>query len=144
MNVQTNQEIDTVESSLSKELDGFNKKFYILQQSISPLTNQLVHQEEENLEEECLIDTTVEEQCKQQDEAISPLLIEEGSGKDAMEGTQEPILQPIPVNWILMPLPNPKTAHCQCTSCLHLHHNSNPKLLLLKLKPSHLCCLHKT
>ena len=31
VNVQANQEIDTVESSLSKELDGFNKKFDILQ-----------------------------------------------------------------------------------------------------------------
>ena len=61
VNVQANQEIDTVESSLSKELDGFDKKFDILQQSISLLTNQLVHQDEENLEEECLIDTTMEE-----------------------------------------------------------------------------------
>ena len=86
VNVKANQEIDIVESSLSKELDGFqseiDKKFDILQQFISNLTNQLVHQEEENLEEECLIDTTVEEQCKQQDEAISPLLTEEGSGRD--------------------------------------------------------------
>ena len=98
MNVQANREIDTVESSLSKKLDGFDKNFDILQQSISLLTNQLVHQEEENLEEECLIDTTVEEQCKQQDEAISPLLTEEGNKKDVVEGTQEPILQPIPIN----------------------------------------------
>ena len=43
MNVKANQEIDTVESSMSKELDGFDKKFDILQQSISLLTNQLVH-----------------------------------------------------------------------------------------------------
>ena len=35
---------------------------------------------------------------KQQDEAISPLLTEEGSGKETVEGTQEPILQPIPIN----------------------------------------------
>ena len=102
VNVQANQEIDTVESSLSKELDGFqseiDQKFDILKQSISNLTNQLIHQEEENLEEECLINTTVEEQCKQQDEAISPLLTEEGSGKETVEGTQKPILQPIPIN----------------------------------------------
>ena len=64
VNVQANQEIDIVESPLSKELDWFEKKIDILQQSISHLTDQLVHQEEENLEEECLIDTTVEEQCK--------------------------------------------------------------------------------
>ena len=55
VNVQANQEIETVESSLSKELDGFNKKFDILQQSIS-------HQEEENLEEECLTETILGEQ----------------------------------------------------------------------------------
>ena len=57
MDVQANQETDTVESSLNKELDEFHseidEKFDILQQFISKLTNQLVHQEEENLEEEC-------------------------------------------------------------------------------------------
>ena len=59
MNVQANQEINIVESSLNKELDGFlseiDQEFDIMQQSISKLTNQLVHQEEENLEEECLL-----------------------------------------------------------------------------------------
>ena len=43
VNVQANQEIDTVESSLNKELDGFqneiDQKVDILQQSISKLTN---------------------------------------------------------------------------------------------------------
>ena len=68
-----------------------DQEFDILQQSIS-------HQEEENPEKECLIDTTVEEQYKQQDEAIFPLLTEEGSGKETVEGTQKPILQPIPIN----------------------------------------------
>ena len=84
VNVQANQEINTVESSLNKKLDGFQReidqKFDILQESISKLTNQLVYQKEENPEKECLIDTTVEEQYKMQDEAISPLLTEEGSG----------------------------------------------------------------
>ena len=56
VNVQANQEIKTVESSLSKELDGFDKKFDILQQSIS-------HQEEENFEEECLTKTILGEQA---------------------------------------------------------------------------------
>ena len=95
MIVQANQETDTVESSLNKEFDVFqseiDQEFDILQQSIS-------HQEEENPEKECLIDTTVEEQYKQQDEAFSPLLTEEGSGKKTEEGTQKPILQPIPIN----------------------------------------------
>ena len=52
--VQPNQETDTVESSLNKKLDGFQSeidtKLDILQESISKLTNQLVHQEEENPE----------------------------------------------------------------------------------------------
>ena len=56
---QANQETNTVESSLNKELDVFQRKidqeFDILQQSVSKLTNQLVHQEEENLEEECIL-----------------------------------------------------------------------------------------
>ena len=70
MNVQANQEIDTMESSLNKELDGFqneiDQKVDILQQSISKLTNQHGHQEEGSQEEECLSETMVEEQCQQQ------------------------------------------------------------------------------
>ena len=64
--VQVNQETDTVESSLNKKLDGFQseidkKKLDILQESISKLTNKLVHQEEDNPKEVCLSDTMVEE-----------------------------------------------------------------------------------
>ena len=40
----------------------------------------------------------MEEQCKQQNEAISPLLNEEGSGKEVGEEPQKLILQPIPLN----------------------------------------------
>ena len=81
LNVQTNQKFDTMESSLNQKLDGLQSDLYqkidILQYSISRLTNQQnVHSEEE-----CLIDTTVEEHCKQQNEAISPLLTKEGSGR---------------------------------------------------------------
>ena len=61
--VQTNQETDIVESSLKKELDVFqseiDQEFDILQQSIS-------HQEEENLEEECLTETILGEQAQLQ------------------------------------------------------------------------------
>ena len=68
--VQANQETATVESSLNKKLDGFqseiDKKLDILQESISNLTNQLVHQEEENPEGWCLTDIMAEEQCEQQ------------------------------------------------------------------------------
>ena len=70
MTVHANQETDTIESSLNKELDEFqseiDKKFYILQESISKLTNQLVHQEEVNLEEECLTNTILGEQAQLQ------------------------------------------------------------------------------
>ena len=68
--VQANQETETVESSLNKELDGFqseiDQKLDILQESISKLTNQFVHQEEENLEEECLTETILVEQAQLQ------------------------------------------------------------------------------
>ena len=63
MKVQANQKIETVESSLNKELDVFqseiDQEFDILQQSIS-------HQEEENLKEECLIETILGEQAQLQ------------------------------------------------------------------------------
>ena len=66
--VQANQETETVESSLNKELDGFqseiDQKLDILQESISKLTNQFVHQEEENLEEEHLTETILVEQAQ--------------------------------------------------------------------------------
>ena len=68
--VQANQETETVENSLGKELDGFqsriDKKLDILQESISKLTNQFVHQEEENLEEECLTETILVAQAQLQ------------------------------------------------------------------------------
>ena len=68
--VQANQETETVESSLNKELDGFqseiDQKLDILQESISKLTNQFVHQEEANLEEECLTEAILVEQDKLQ------------------------------------------------------------------------------
>ena len=56
VNVQANREIETVESSLNKELDGFqsknDQKLDILQESISKLTNQFDHKGEENPEDE--------------------------------------------------------------------------------------------
>ena len=123
--VQPNQENDTVESSLNKELDGFQikigQKFDILQESISKLSKQLIHQEEENPEEVCLSDTMAEDQClqrpqeglvenfessdigavvrlREKKEATSPLLTEESSGQETVEGTQEPIIQPNPID----------------------------------------------
>ena len=92
-NAQLSQRIHTVENFMNQKLDGLQsemeQKFDNLQYSISRLTNQQhVHQEEVNPKEECLIDTIVEEQCKQQNEAISPLLTEEGSGKEVVEEPQ--------------------------------------------------------
>ena len=70
MTVQANQETETVESSLNKELGGFqseiDQKLDIQQESILKLTNQLVQQEEESPKEECLNGTMAEEQCEQQ------------------------------------------------------------------------------
>ena len=65
VNVQKNQRIDTMESSLKQKLDGLqndlDQKIDILQYSNSRFTNQQhVHLEEENPDEEFLIDTTVE------------------------------------------------------------------------------------
>ena len=67
MNIQANKKIDTVESSLNKELYGFQseigQKFDNLQCSISRLASQQhVYQEEENPEGEYLIDTILGEQ----------------------------------------------------------------------------------
>ena len=117
--VQANPETDTIESSLNKKFDGFqseiDKKLDILQESISKLTNQLVHQEEENLEGGCLTDTLVEEQCQQQElsessytyaavcpwekekKIITALMTEEGSGIEAGKEPQKLTLQPIPM-----------------------------------------------
>ena len=94
---------DNLQSEIDRKLDN-------LQYSISRLTNQHhVHQEEVNTEEEFLIDTMVEEQCLQQLqeglienfessaigsvvcpwETNSPMLTEEGSGKDVVDEPQE-------------------------------------------------------
>ena len=132
INAQLSQKIDIVENNVDKRIDGLQSeidhKFDNLQYSISRLTNQQdVHQEQENLEEECLSDTMVEEHCQQQlqegliknfaeyseglsefldvgaavcpwekKEAISPLLTEEGSGKEAVEEPQKLNLKPLP------------------------------------------------
>ena len=68
--VQANQETETVESSLNKEIDGFqsesDQKLDIQQESILKLTNQFVHQEEKNLEEE-----------SQEDESLTEIILVE-------------------------------------------------------------------
>ena len=73
--VQANQETETAESSMDKELDRFqsesDQKLDIQQESILNLTNQFVQPEEENLEEESqeeesLTETVLVEQAQLQ------------------------------------------------------------------------------
>ena len=84
-----------MESSLNKELDGFQSKidhkFDILQQSISKLTNMLVHQEEENLEEVYLTDTILGEQAQ--------LQLQEGFKEEPAEAPEE--LQDAPESCVI-------------------------------------------
>ena len=114
-----------MENPLGQKLDGFQsevgQQFDSLQCSISKLAQQLDHQGEENLEEVCLSDTMVEDHCQQQlqkglvenfessgigaaiflwekKEATSPLLTEKSSEQETVEGTQEPIIQPNPID----------------------------------------------
>ena len=137
--VQANQETETVESSVVQKLDGFqsriDQKLDILQESISKLVQQFDHAEEENLEEECLIETISVEQVQLQpqeelevelvkapedlqdapvnfwpwtnEEQNTALLTEKSSGH---EGTQEPIIQPNPIDL-------DTTATAQATKC---------------------------
>ena len=86
------------ESSLDKELDGFqndfDQKLGILREAISKLTNQLVHQEEKNLEEEsqeeeCLTGTILGEQVQLQPQ--------EELKVESLEAPEE--LQDAPVNF---------------------------------------------
>ena len=102
MNVQANQEIETVESSLNKELVEFQGKidenFDILQHFVSKLTSQLVHQEEENLEVECILGEQAQMQPKgelMQEPLEAP---EEPPTREAGEEHQRLILQSIPIN----------------------------------------------
>ena len=142
--VQVNQETETVESSLNKVLDGFqsriDQKLDILQESISKLTNQFVHQEEEKLEEEsqedeCLTETILVEQAQlQPQEELEVELVkapedlqdvpvnfwpwtneEQNTAlltekSSGHEGTQEPIIQPNPIDL-------DTTATAQATKC---------------------------
>ena len=98
LTVQTNQETETVESSLNKELDGFqsesDQKLDIQQESILKPTNQFVHPEEENLEEEsqeeeCLTETVLVEQAQLQPQ--------EELEVESLEAPEE--LQEAPVNF---------------------------------------------
>ena len=104
-----NQKLDGLQSEIDQKFDnlqsGIDHKFDNLQKSISRLANQHDHQEEENPEGECLIDTILGEQIQLQQlqeelmqepvEAPKELPAGEvGGGKEneAGEGTQKSIL----------------------------------------------------
>ena len=96
--VQTNQETETVESSLNKELDGFqsesDQKLDIQQESILKLTNQFVHQEEENLEEESEEEEYLTETFLGEQVQLQP---QEELEVESLEAPEE--LQDTPVNF---------------------------------------------
>ena len=124
-NAQLSQKIHTVENSQDQRLDGLqsemDKKIDNLHYPISRPAQQHDHQEGENLEEECQSETMVEEPCLQQPqeglvenfepsdigavvcpwekkEETSPMLTEEGSGKEEGEEPQKLILYLNPIN----------------------------------------------
>ena len=134
-----------MENSLNQKFDGLqsemDKKIDNLQCSISKLAQQLNHHEEESQEEECLSDTMVEEPCLQQPqeglvenfessnigvavclwekkEATSPILTEESSRQETMEGTQKRIIQPIPINLYPSAFAQPKKRPLPAASSL--------------------------
>ena len=126
INAQLSQKVGTMENNVNKRIDGLQSetehKLDNLQYSISRLTNQQhFHQEEVNPEEECLIDTTVEEQCKQQNKETSPMLTEEGSGMKEIEepqkSTGQPKNSPLPVHILpsLAAQSTPKTPTIKAT-----------------------------
>ena len=135
-NAQLSQKNHAMENPLEQKLDRFQseigQQFDSLQCSIPKLAQQLDQKGEESQEEECLSGTMVEEPYLQQPqeglvvnfessvgaavclwenkEATSPLLTKDSSGQEIVEGTQEPIIQPIPMKL------NP-SATAQATKC---------------------------
>ena len=109
-NAKISQRIHTVENSLDHKLDGLQSgidhKIDNLQTSISRLAQQHVHQEEENLEEECILGEQAQiqpqgELMQEPLEAPEELPTKEargGRGKGAGEEHQRLTLYPILIN----------------------------------------------
>ena len=85
----------------------------------------------------------MEEHCKQHNEAISPLLTGEGSGKEVVEEPQKLILKPFPIklnpsataqttNSPLLAAPSPDLVHILPTPVAH----STPETPIAKVIPS--------
>ena len=110
INAQLSQKIDTMENNVNKRIDGLQSemehKFDNLQCSISKLAQQHDHQEEENLEEECILGEQAQMQpqgelMQEPLEAPEELPTREaggGRGKGAGEEHQRLTLHPIPIN----------------------------------------------
>ena len=91
--VQANQETETIESSMDKELDGFqsesDQKLDIQQEPILKPTNQFVHQEEENLEEESQEEESLTETVLVEQAQLQPREELEVESLEAPEALQE-------------------------------------------------------
>ena len=91
--VQANQETETIESSMDKELDGFqsesDQKLDIQQEPILKPTNQFVHPEEENLEEESQEEESLTETVLVEQAQLQPQEELEVESLEAPEALQE-------------------------------------------------------
>ena len=91
--VQANQETETIESSMDKELDGFqsesDQKLDIQQEPILKPTNQFVHPEEENLEEESQEEESLTETVLVEQAQLQPQEELEVEALEAPEALQE-------------------------------------------------------
>ena len=97
-NAQLRKKIHTEENSMDQRLDGlkddFEHKLDILQESISKLSQQLVHQEEENLEEESQEEESLTETVLVEQAQLQP---QEELEVESLEAPEE--LQEAPVNF---------------------------------------------
>ena len=108
-----------------------------MQHSISRLTIQHGHKEEENLEGEWLTDQ--EKLMQKPVEALEELPTGEaggGRGKEVGEDPQEPILQPIPINLDPNATAKPKNSPLPVHILPSLAAQSTPKAPTIKATPS--------
>ena len=122
--MEENKEINahsivTMEDNLNKKIDGLKDDFEHKWDNLQDSIEDLIDQQQCPLEEECQSGTMVEEPCLQQPQEIlvenfelsvgaviclweekegTFPLIEKSSGHETVEGTQEPIIQPNPID----------------------------------------------
>ena len=118
-NAQLSEKTHTEENSLDQRLDGLNNDFEHEWDNLQDSIEDLIDQQKCPPEEECQSGTMVEELCLRQPqeilvenyepsvgaaiclweekEATFPLT-EKSSGHETVEGTQEPIIQPNPID----------------------------------------------